>query len=498
MKSFKSLIAASAVLGLMASPAMAGTLQEAGIALTTWKVAKEVVEGTPAPGAASTNIGAEADNWQYTPTDIALGSANNALVIYTAGAGNMTVAAGLVACAGGGDDNDCIQVCEDTDSNGPDTGDLLVAWYKTGSGTNTLQFQTGASLSVANSKKHVLAKGSASNTPCDTPLVATDLVLTVPAGTTATTMTVKTGSATTQAVFDQTSATTIVEVKDEFVATVTTKADAKIDPAAGFKKFTGAATSDTIVVTSTQTALDHATTPEAGDITTITVTLSDVSGLAATSVAADNGYACTLNTTTKKATCTKTAAAAATAVTMTFTVNGTSNLAERTFTVTEEINFLNAVPGEGVLDDKDRTAANSYEVLKDADAGSWTYFGTTLYIPLVKVNAAGGEDTYIKLQSSDLTTGANGVNAVILASDGSTVTANMGTITAGTPLTISGTDLMAKVTAAGKTVSGTAGFAAKLTVYTSEANLYSYANTCSTALGCKRIPTKTSAGTIVE
>jgi hypothetical protein len=123
---------------------------------------------------------------------------------------------------------------------------------------------------------------------------------------------------------------------------------------------------------------------------------------------------------------------------------------------------------------------------------------TQYYIPLIKYNPAAGEETYIKLQSKNTIGGANGVLVQILASDGSLVPYNAGTITPGTPLTITGSQLVSAVTSAGKTVDGSKGFAVIVTVNAPEADVFAYANTCSNAAGCKRIPVKTFGGTIVE
>jgi hypothetical protein len=120
---------------------------------------------------------------------------------------------------------------------------------------------------------------------------------------------------------------------------------------------------------------------------------------------------------------------------------------------------------------------------------------TQYYIPLIKV--ATGEDTYIKLQSKSTIGGANGVSIQILASDGSLVTYNAGTITPGTPLTITGSQLVSAVTSAGKTVDGSKGFAAIVTINAPEGDVFAYANICNVS-GCKRIPVKTVNGNIVE
>lgn len=104
------------------------------------------------------------------------------------------------------------------------------------------------------------------------------------------------------------------------------------------------------------------------------------------------------------------------------------------------------------------------------------------YIPVVITGT--GAETYIKFQSKTIVSGANGVSGTVLCSDGTTVTASLGTITSGVPFTVTGTQLMGIATAAGKTVSGTNGFAAIITVNTPEADTFRYANLCD-ANGCR-------------
>lgn len=122
---------------------------------------------------------------------------------------------------------------------------------------------------------------------------------------------------------------------------------------------------------------------------------------------------------------------------------------------------------------------------------------TQYYIPLIKV-VAPSTQTYIKLQSKTTLSGSGGVSFSILASDGTTVTYNAGSITPGTPKTVTGSDLEAAVTAAGKTVDGSAGFAAVVTINVPEADLFVYANTIDAAGQWKRIPVKTVSGAIAE
>jgi hypothetical protein len=163
-------------------------------------------------------------------------------------------------------------------------------------------------------------------------------------------------------------------------------------------------------------------------------------------------------------------------------VTGTDVLSERSFTVDAFLDFA----ASNVMDKT---------LLTNADFGTWTYKGTSVYVPLIGVNPATGRETYIKLQSKDTSPNANKVKAIILASDGSLVTADLGYITAGQPFVITGSDLAAKVQAAGKTVGDS--FAAILIVTTDEANLFGYANIIDPS-GAKRVPLKTREGKIVE
>jgi hypothetical protein len=129
------------------------------------------------------------------------------------------------------------------------------------------------------------------------------------------------------------------------------------------------------------------------------------------------------------------------------------------------------------------------------DFGAWTYKGTTIYVPIIGHAPERGRYTTIRLQSRDTSPNANKVTALILASDGSTVTADLGKITPGQPFTITGGDLKAKVEAAGKTVGDT--FAAILIVRTAEDSLFAYAVFDHQGVS-RRVPLKVKGGQIVE
>jgi len=123
----------------------------------------------------------------------------------------------------------------------------------------------------------------------------------------------------------------------------------------------------------------------------------------------------------------------------------------------------------------------------------WQREGTTLHIPFVKSNLPLFE-TYIKLQTKSSIPNPP-VLAAVLCGDGSVQTGTLGPIVAGTPLLITGTELMAVCTGNGRTVDGANAFAATLTVNAKEVDMFGYANTCYQGdVGCRRIPVKTQRG----
>ncbi len=168
------------------------------------------------------------------------------------------------------------------------------------------------------------------------------------------------------------------------------------------------------------------------------------------------------------------------------TVNGTTVLTPRTYSI--KIDTVT-----GVI-----TLAAPRNLLATTTGWTWTLDSSQYYIPLIGTNPATGRETYIKLQSKNTAAGANGVSVAILASDGTVAaTYNPGSIVPGTPMTITGAQLVAAATAAGKSVDGAAGFAVIVTVNTPEADVFAYANMIDAA-GAKRIPVKTVGGLIVE
>jgi len=101
---------------------------------------------------------------------------------------------------------------------------------------------------------------------------------------------------------------------------------------------------------------------------------------------------------------------------------------------------------------------------------------TTFFIPLIVFDPATNANTFTAVSSSSLVTGANGVTGMILTDDGTYANCNFGTITAGTPLSISGTDWDSCVAGEGKTVDLATGTSAKVTVNAPQNNVQGLTN----------------------
>ena len=114
---------------------------------------------------------------------------------------------------------------------------------------------------------------------------------------------------------------------------------------------------------------------------------------------------------------------------------------------------------------------------------------TTLYIPLVGVNPTTGRETYIKLQADQFNSSVGSINVIfyILASDGSITASLSKTLTPGTALTVTGTELKNAVVSAGKSVGDS--FAVKVLVTAPSQDIFAYANIVDPT-GAKRVPVK--------
>jgi hypothetical protein len=448
------------LMGLVYSYVQAGSLTDNDkTSYTPAKVAKELVDaGNVTVKAAQIGL----DNKVYKPTDIPLGSLIGPTISISVDKGKINVGTTGVA------------ICNATDN-------ATIANYQTGSGTNQLVFSSSSS-TISNNISYWIGNSTCNGTA--------GLTFEIPQGSSSVTMTIKTGSATTQQVVDTASAT-IISVVPQFSASVGQKLSKQIDYTYDFKKFSDNTISDngTITLRSSFSSSDIKVQDQASSNSTnfiVTLKPTDMAGIANATI--DNG--------TSNATCNKGAdkficnatydissdPTSGNEFTIYVNVTGTDVLSERSFTVDALLDFVDSKAADQTL-------------LTNVPFGEWKYKGTTIYIPLIGVNPTTGRETYIKLQSKDTSSNANKVKAIILASDGSTVTADLGQITAGQPFLIKGSDLAAKVQAAGKTVGDS--FAAILVVTTEEANLFGYANIVDPS-GAKRVPLKVRDGKIVE
>jgi len=139
-------------------------------------------------------------------------------------------------------------------------------------------------------------------------------------------------------------------------------------------------------------------------------------------------------------------------------------------------------------------AAAATRVLTTATSHTFAFDGTVYYLGLVRSDAT--HETYAKIQSKNVTAGANGLTVQVLCGDGTMATFTPADLlVAGTPVTITGT-AMAAACAATSPVNAN-GFAAVITVNAPEADVFGYAN-ISEPTGSKRVPLKTVNGAIVE
>lgn len=452
MNRFLKYFAVSAFfIGTAAVNSFAGDItQNGGDDLTTWTVAKEAVEGGTSGDPLLSAIGGKIADIEYTPSDIPLTTLSDAIVTYTLSAGKwMDVTS-----------NVDLQLC-DPDGN-------LVGEYDHGEGTNTIAFtntNAGSGI-VSNSSAYTIGYNGGAD--CDSSPAGDDIVISVPPGTTSQTLTVKAGITSTQVIHDEASGQ-LTEVTNMLSAAVSQKANAVIDFAEEFKLFydnNEGDDADSVAVEWTVEALDdYGADVSVADDRAYSLVASDISGIDLVQV---NGVDCTETTATKTYTCTVSNNDITDGETdeIVIFVDGDTVLGERTFTITAQYAFDDASM-------EDRTSANSTALLTTADAGKWTLRGTSVYVPLIKT-VAGKSETLIKLQSSDTTAGANAVKAQVLATDGSLVSVSLGSITAGTPLDILGSAIKTAVTAAGKSVNGTTGFAAVLNINAGADKLFGY------------------------
>jgi hypothetical protein len=441
------------LMGLVCSDVQAGSIT----GITPKKVAKELVD------AAAVQVQNVIDDTthKYRPTQIRMGELANPTIVLSVDNGKITVGPGGVA------------FCNSTLGE-----DGVIAQYKAGDGTNELVFSSkNSDIKIANNIDYYIK-----NSTCDGPA---DLTFEIPRGASSVTLKISAGSSLTQDVYDTASAT-IFSVVPQYSASVTKRLSGQIDYTYDFKKFTEDQAIDSGQIQLKEEDLDvkvsdRVTSHDANFIVTLKPT--DMAGIASATIERD-GFNVSCDKDVDKFICKAAYLLGSGDKDFKIYVNvtGTDVLSERKFTV------------DALLDFED-SKAEDRTLLTNAPFGEWTYRGTTIYVPLIGVNPTTGRETYIKLQSKDKGPSANKVRAIILASDGSTVTADLGQITAGQPFLIKGSDLAAKVEAAGKTVGDS--FAAILVVTTDEANLFGYANIIDPS-GVKRVPLKVRSGQIIE
>jgi hypothetical protein len=439
------------LMGLVCSDVQAGSIT----GITPKKVAKELVD------AAAVQVRDIIDTThKYTPTQIRLGELANPTILLSVDNGKITVGSGGVA------------FCNSTLGE-----DGVIAQYKSGNGTNEIVFSPKTGVTIANNLDYYIK-----NSTCDGPA---DLTFEIPKGVSSVTLKISAGSSLSQDVYDTASAT-IVSVVPQYSASVAKRLSGQIDYTYDFKKFTEGQTIDSGQIQLKEENLDvkvsdRVTSYDANFIVTLKPT--DMAGIESVTIERDSSKV-PCDKDVDKFICKAAYLLGSGDKDFKIYVNvtGTDVLSERKFTVDALLDFV-------------ATNAADQTLLTNADFGKWEYRGTTIYVPIVGYDPAQFRETTIKLQSKDTNPNANKVKAIILASDGSTVTADLGQITAGQPFIIKGSQLAEIVKKQGKTVGDT--FAAILVVTTAEENLFGYAVLDHQGV-TKRVPLKVRGATISE
>jgi hypothetical protein len=445
------------LMGLVYNYVQAGSITAPSSDPLPKKVAKELVDAA----AVNATITFSNSTYKYKPSDIQLGILDNPTILVSVDNGKIYASDSSLA------------IC-----NATNNGTVAIV-QSGGSGTNQLVFSNISGAKIINGNEYWIGGDNGSNF-CNR---TADLTFEIPRGASSVTLTIRAGAS--NQVYDTASAQ-IIRVAPEFSASVDSKLSKKIDSAHDFKKFEGGSTSDNGTIKLNSESLyirvqQRATSNATNFIVTLKPT--DMAGIAnATINNGTNNFDC--NKTTDRFICNAThnATAGNTTFTIYVNVNGTDVISEKSFKVDALLDF-----SAGNVADQ--------TFFTNVDFGAWTYKGTTIYVPIIGHDPEKGRFTTIRLQSRDTSPNANKVTALILASDGSVVTADLGQITAGQPFTITGGDLKAKVEAAGKTVGDT--FAAILVVMTVEDNLFAYAVFDHQGVS-RRVPLKVKGGTIVE
>jgi hypothetical protein len=532
----KTVLLTSAALVAMTGVATAGTLTtDSSTTLKPVVAAKEAVAGGTSNTATKLDVSSAITGGTFTPGNpgdptatppvAATQPAFSGIVITPAGIPLGTLTDGIMNVTSSGKwtvvtGTDTLSICA-ASADGSMLEQQLT--LKNGNGTNSLIFDktNGGTGSLTNGERYVLGWGT---TCAAAPTDGTSkLQLELPAGTTSATLTVTSGLATTQQLFDTAGPATFLTVANQLSAAVTKQVKNQINFNDNFLSLvdstqtppTTGLTSDTFDVTVTAAQSGVPATFGAGDKVITTITVSDPAGLATsgTATVADitgladptdptsgsgiftDGNCVDIVAATGKIVCTSTATAplidpltlpmtGPVTETFEYTVSldqtTPTAITEKTFSVTTEFDFADATM-------QDRTLANSNALLTNASAGTWTFNGTTIHVPLLK--GSGGTNTFIKLQSKVNAS----VRGLVLCSDGVSRPVDLGTITAGTPKLITSDNVVAALGSAG-TVDQSAGYAMTLSVTADQSNIFGYANTVDAAGNSRFIPLTAISG----
>jgi hypothetical protein len=160
-------------------------------------------------------------------------------------------------------------------------------------------------------------------------------------------------------------------------------------------------------------------------------------------------------------------------------VTGKDMLTPRTFKVS-----IKTVPNTGNI-------AREIFLLKDVVSHEWLLPGVTYYLPFVV--ARPGDETYIVLQAKKGYKSSYTVTISALDDNGDFKSINAITMNAGDRLVIKASDIKAQVPSLTKDR-----FAVMINVDGDESQIFAYANICNANGICRRVPVKTQGGKIVE
>jgi hypothetical protein len=422
-------------------------------------VAKELVEANNVT-VQKTDIPFNNSTHKYTPSLSGGGALSNFRITVSVDNAEFNIGSQRVA------------ICKSADNDTIATLDSGISGW-----TNTLVFQGESSKSLSHGVNYYIGNSTCNGTA--------DLNIKVLRGALSVTLTIKAIDGANNQVVDTASAQ-IISVVPQFAASIASKLSKQIDYASAFKTFENNTTSDSGSINLNATSLDVRVSDTNSTTFSVTLKPTDMSGFSNVTIKREpSGSAGNCTKLTDRFVCNATGDVqdvSNKAYTINATVTGTDVLAERSFKV------------DALLDFADTNVADQ-TFFTNADFGKWTYKGTTIYVPIIGHAPEQGRFTTIRLQTKDTNLTAIKVRALILASDGSLVAADLGQITPGTPFTITGGQLKDKVVDAGRTVGDT--FAAILIVATAEENLFAYAVMDHQGVS-RRVPLKVKDGKIVE